>query len=66
MNQLTTKDLNVISDLLQGEQIACKKARIYGNTLTDVALSAQMLALADEHERRFASLLTILNGGGTL
>lgn len=63
MNQLTSKDLEVISHLLQGEQIACKKARVYGNTLTDVNLSAQMLTLADEHERRFTSLLTILNGG---
>lgn len=63
MERLTSKDLEVISHLLEGEQIACKKARVYGNTLTDVDLCAQMLLLADEHERRFASLLTILNGG---
>lgn len=63
MTQLTVKDLDVISHLLEGEQMACKKARIYSKTLTDMALSEQMSELADAHERRFNGLLTILNGG---
>ena len=63
MTQLTTKDLEVLSHLMTGEQMACKKARMYANTLTDVDLSAQMHALADQHECRFSRLLTILNGG---
>ena len=63
MTQLTTMDLQILSHLLEGEQMACKKARVYANTLTDVDLSAQLNALADDHERRFNSLLTILNGG---
>ena len=64
MEQFTTKDLEVISQLMSAEQIACKKARIYANTLTDVDLAAQMQALADGHERRFNNLLTLLSGGG--
>lgn len=64
MNQLTTKDLEAISHLMLGEQMACKKARVYANTLTDVDLSKKMHELADAHERRFNSLLTVLNGGG--
>ncbi len=64
MEQFTTKDLEVISHLMRAEQIACKKARIYANTLTDVDLAAQMQALADGHERRFNNLLTLLSGGG--
>lgn len=64
MTQLTTKDLEVISHLMIGEQMACKKARIYANTLTDVDLAAQMQALAEGHERRFNNLLTVLSGGG--
>ncbi len=63
MNQLTTKDLEVISHLMIGEQMACKKARIYANTLTDVALAKQMDEIAAMHEQRFTGLLTILNGG---
>ncbi len=60
---MTQKDLEVISHLMIGEQIACKKARVYANTLTDVDLSAKMNVIADAHERRFNNLLTILNGG---
>ena len=63
MNQLTAKDLEVMSHLMIGEQMACKKARIYANTLTDVDLAMQMQTLAEAHERRFGVLLTLLNGG---
>ncbi|MBQ9081815.1 MAG: hypothetical protein IJY26_04195 [Clostridia bacterium] len=63
MTQLTAKDLEVISHLMTGEQMACKKARVYANTLTDIDLSAKMSAIADQHECRFNNLLTILNGG---
>ncbi len=64
MNHWTAKDLEVISHLMIGEQMACKKARVYANTLTDTVLAAQMQALADGHARRFAALLTLLGGGG--
>ena len=63
MIQLTTKDLEVMSHLMLGEQMACKKARMYANTLTDVDLSAKMHEIANQHEGRFSHLLTLLNGG---
>lgn len=66
MTNLTTKDLEVISHLLEGEQMACKKARVYSKTLTDTALAESMGELAEAHARRFNQLLTILNGGSVL
>ena len=64
MTNLTAKDVEVLTHLLTGEEMACKKARVYANTLTDTVLAAQMQALADGHARRFAALLTLLGGGG--
>ena len=54
MNNLTAKDLDVITHLLTGEEMACKKAKIYANTLTDPSLRA--------HAQRFAALYTLLGG----
>ena len=42
MTNLTAKDLDVLTHLLMGEEIACKKARVYANTLTDQALAQEM------------------------
>ena len=64
MNGLTEKDLESLCRLMTGEQLACKKARVYANTLTDVVLCERLKELADGHERRFRALLTVLNGGG--
>ncbi len=66
MTNLTTKDLEVISHLLQGEQMACKKARIYSKTMTDPVLAERMGELAEIHAHRFNQLLTILNGGSAI
>ena len=33
MTNFTAKDLDVLSHILTGEEMACKKARIYANTL---------------------------------
>ena len=40
MTNLTAKDVEVLTHLLTGEEMACKKARIYANTLMDTALAA--------------------------
>lgn len=61
--KMTEKDLEVISHIMLGEQMAAKKARMYSKTLTDVALAEKMGALASEHQERFNSLLTVLSGG---
>ncbi len=63
MTNLTAKDLDVLSHLLTGEEIACKKARVYANTLTDAALASEMERIACAHAERFSALYTILNGG---
>lgn len=63
MTNLTAKDLDVLSHILTGEEMACKKARIYANTLTDVALAQEMDRIACAHAERFSALYTMLNGG---
>lgn len=63
MNNLTAKDLDVLSHVLMGEEMACKKARIYANTLTDAALAQEMERIADAHAQRFSALFSILGGG---
>lgn len=62
MNNLTAKDLDVLSQILTGEEIACKKARTYANTLTDAALAQEMERIACAHAERFSALYAVLGG----
>jgi hypothetical protein len=59
-NMLTTKEATLISDLLTMEESACKKARLYSRTLTDVNLANAFKKIADNHEKRFNALLELL------
>ncbi len=59
-NMLTTKELTLVSDLLIYEEQACKKARLYSRTLTDKELAGFFNKIADNHERRFNTLLSML------
>lgn len=59
-NNLTQKEVTLISDLLTYEESACKKARIYSKTLTDQALAESFTKIADNHEKRFNALLNLL------
>ncbi len=63
MTNLTAKDLDVLSHVLTGEEMACKKAKIYANTLTDAALAQEMERVAAAHAERFSALFAILEGG---
>ena len=63
MTNLTAKDLDVLTQILTGEEMACKKARMYANTLTDTALAEQMERIACAHAERFSALFTLLEGG---
>lgn len=63
MTKLTAKDLEVLSHILTGEEMACKKARIYANTLTDAALAEEMHRISMAHAERFNALYRILEGG---
>lgn len=62
MTNLTAKDLDVLTHILTGEEMACKKARLYSNTLTDPALAQEMERIACAHAERFAALYSILGG----
>ncbi len=63
MTNLTAKDLDVLSHVLTAEEMACKKARIYANTLTDAALAQEMERIAASHAQRFAALYSMIGGG---
>ena len=62
MTNLTAKDLDVLTHLLTGEEMACKKAKIYANTLTDQALAQEMENVSRAHAQRFAALYALLGG----
>ncbi|MBD5583478.1 MAG: spore coat protein [Clostridia bacterium] len=62
MQELTAKELELISDALTAEGLICKKARAYSKTLTDVELSGCMAKIADEHEQRYNALLKLIGG----
>ncbi len=62
MSDITSKELQLISDVLTAEGLICKKARAYSNTLTDVDLAGAIERIADEHEQRYNSLLKLIGG----
>ena len=62
MTNLTAKDLDVLVQVLTGEEMACKKARMYANTLTDASLAQEMEQIAMQHEQRFTALYNMIGG----
>ncbi|MBD5631873.1 MAG: spore coat protein [Clostridia bacterium] len=62
MQQLTSKELELISDALTAEGLICKKARAYSKSLIDMELAECMTKIADEHEQRYNALLNIIGG----
>lgn len=62
MTEITSKELQLISDALTAEGLICKKARAYSKTLTDPALAETMEKIADEHEQRYSALLALIGG----
>ena len=62
MTELTAKDLDVLTQILTGAEMACKKAKLYSNTLTDAALAQEMGEIARAHAQRFTALYTLLGG----
>ncbi len=59
-NMLTTKEVTLVADLLKYEESACKKARLYSRTLTDMKLAQAFARIADNHQRRFNALYELL------
>ncbi len=63
MELLTAEERQALGRILSCEEMACKKARVYANTLTEPALASAMKRLADGHAARFSSLLSAFKGG---
>ena len=57
--KLTAKELECISDLLTLEENVCKKARAYSSMMGG-AVADEMETVAQNHEKRFNSLLGLL------
>lgn len=51
-----------IEQLIEMEDLAEKKARIYSRLLTDVSLAKAMETLAEKHKERKSALCTLLSG----
>jgi len=62
MQNITSKELELISDVLTAEGLICKKARAYSKTLTDPELAECMTKIADAHEQRYNALLSVIGG----
>ncbi len=62
MQDITSKELELISDALTAEGLICKKARAYSRSLTDGDLAQCMAQIADQHEQRYNALLGIIGG----
>ena len=59
-NMYTFKEAVLLSDILEMEAHACKKARLYARTLTDANLAERFQKIADEHQARFNEILESL------
>lgn len=59
-NMLTTKELEIIQDLLIYEENACKKAKMYSKILTNEKLAKNLKNLYQNHLKRYQTLLELL------
>ena len=59
-NMLTTKELEIVQDLLIYEENACKKAKIYSKILTNEKLAENLKNLYQNHLKRYQTLLELL------
>ena len=59
-NMLTTKELEIIQDLLIYEENACKKAKIYSKILTNEKLAGLSKKLYENHKKRYETLLGLV------
>lgn len=62
MKQLTSKEFTFLTELLEAEVLAGKKAKIYSNTLTDTTLAERLNSIAHGHGKRCAVLLRLMGG----
>lgn len=60
MIQLSDIECVALARLLQLEESACKKARLYSRILTDKRLAEQAAEKAERYERRYRAILELL------
>lgn len=59
--KLTTKNLEILSELMLVEELAYKKCNAYSKTLKDSALTECCDTIAQNHKARFTALYDYLN-----
>lgn len=60
MANLSSKDLGLIGDLMNYEQLAAKKAKEYSESLTDCELVKLCKTLEQNHNKNFDELYKLL------
>lgn len=60
MNQLSEKELSVVNDLLNGEELLVKKFQMLASHAQDETVKQQMLNIADKHQGHFNAIYSYL------
>ncbi|MDR3318891.1 MAG: hypothetical protein LBS99_05570 [Clostridiales bacterium] len=59
--QITSKNLEVLSELMLMEELAYKKCANYASALKDPQLQSACRTIAENHRARFSSMFDYLN-----
>lgn len=62
MQHFTKKELTCLTELMEAEVLAYKKAKIYAAILTDTALAESLNRIGDQHKQSFERLYGIVGG----
>lgn len=60
MNQLSEKELSVVNELLNEEELLVKKYQMLAGHAQDPQLKQQMLDIADKHQGHFNAIYSYL------
>lgn len=61
MQQMTAKTLELLSEQLRFETLACKKSQVYSEYFQDPALKTLCTDVAQHHRQHFDALTQYLN-----
>lgn len=59
-NMPTTKEVELLADLLLLEESLCKKAKLYSKITMNTKLKEQLECLSQKHRERFLALYSLL------
>ena len=60
MNELSEKELSVVNDLLNEEELLVKKFQMLANHAENETVKQQMLNIADKHQGHFNDIYSYL------